>query len=488
MNLRRILPYRAPSPVRGQSTSGGGGPAWRAFVTIVLVLGASYLLASIILQPTKRNVEALAGIIFICIALVADPFKALIFTVLVVPYPAYTSIGTTNTLLIFAVAGLVMVKSRQLRLESPFVKRDVDLAMMGWMIMVALSFYAQPKSEMGGAVYTALGLTSAVVLFYMVVQLCNTRARVWRLLWASQLGAATLALLGVMQYVFPDKKLLPEFFSFSRRVANMEEIRRGTVRVMGTFSGQELYAEYIACCIIFQFFLMQRARTINGKLFWGFVMLLSLAALFATATRGSLIVLILGFGYMTVFGNRAVPRATFLKLIFVAIAVFYLSLGFIEPLVSHMMDRVANIGSADESIQARSVVLTQAIDAVADSPIIGHGLAVPPGTFRGYVTMNIHNLYVTLAYTIGLVGLTAFVALLVGLFRAGWTTMRDPRVDADARRLGLALNTALVMFIVDEIKIEFTRQALYMHLVFLMFGMIVATWRTRFEDSSNETW
>jgi O-antigen ligase len=198
-------------------------------------------------------------------------------------------------------------------------------------------------------------------------------------------------------------------------------------------------------------------------------------ALFATQTRGALIVLVFGFVYMLVVGDRAIPRGQLMKVVFVALALFYLSFAFVGDFYEGMLARMTEIGERGDSVESRSEVLVQAIDAIPDSPFLGHGIMTPEGTFRGAVTANIHNLYVTLAYTIGIPGLLFFLWLLSTLWRESWWPMRDRTVPADLRELMLALHVMLVMFIIDQIKIEYTRQELTMHLDWMLFGLIIAT-------------
>jgi O-antigen ligase len=197
----------------------------------------------------------------------------------------------------------------------------------------------------------------------------------------------------------------------------------------------------------------------------------------ATATRGGAIILVAGFLYVIAFGSKVVPRMQSMRVVFVAIAVFYLALGFMEPLVSHLMDRMSTIGADDSSVQSRTVVLRQAIDAVAERPFVGHGLATASGTFRGAVSLNIHNLYLTLAYTIGIPGLLFFIWFLAGLWRKGWQIFNGPEHDQRDREIALALNAMLLMFLIDQIKIEYVRQPMAMHLTWLHFGLIMASWR-----------
>jgi O-antigen ligase len=465
------------SEIPTEVTQTGGGRLWRAIVGSGLVVGISYFLASVISSPSKRNIEALAGLIFLGILIIASPVAAYLFTLCLLPFPAHTSVASTSMMLIMALAAMVVIRARQEQLGSPFVSKSQDLALMGWGLMVVLSFYNQNPEAFQAARYLLTGLVTAVMLYYITIALLDSRDRLILSIKVSQVIAILLGVIAILQWTFPDRQVLPEFFSFSRIVAEREEIRRGEVRVMATFNGQELFAEYAAMAIMMQYFLMRWARGLAEKALWICGMITLLAAVAATATRGGAIILILGFGYVIAFGAHVVPRAHSMRVVFVAIALFYLALGLVEPLVSHLMDRMATIGADDSSVQSRTIVLWQALEAVTRQPFIGHGIATASGTFRGAVSINIHNLYLTLAYTIGIPGLLFFAWFLAGLWRKGRQVMNDRGVDPRSREIALALNVTLVMFMVDQLKIEYLRQPMAMHLAWLHFGFIMASWR-----------
>lgn len=443
----------------------------------LLSVGAGVLIASIVTAPTKRNLEILAAILFLGFALMADPFRALLFVTILIPYPAYTTVGSTSMLLIAAVGGLVLLKGPQLNLPSPFFKRDADLAILGYLLMCTLSWYVQPRAGYTEARFLYFGILSGIAMYYLILTIINTPERLWKLLEITQIMAVSLAVLAMFQWNFPDKQILPAFFKFSQKVAEMEEIRRGQVRVTATFNGQELYAEYVAWSVILQYILFRHQRDLHRKIFWALAALLSLSALFATATRGAFLALVGGFIYMIVVGGRAIPRFQMMKVLFLGVAVFYLALGFVEPLVEFLMQRMETIGMDDGSVQHREVVMRQALTGVVDSPALGHGVSIPAGTFRGGVSKNIHSLYLHLAYTIGLPGLVAFCSLLAILFRNSWRLVRRSALPRDLRELALGLHVAFVIFLVDEVKIEFLRQPMYMHMVWSLFAMMMVLWR-----------
>ena len=432
-------------------------------LTMIFGFVGAVLVTNVMLEPSKRNIEVLAGVIFLGFVLVAHPFKALLFTVVVLFFPASTSVGTTSTLLIFAVGGLVMMKSRLLQIPSPFVKRNADIALTGFMLTVILSLFKQDLGYPRQISNLLTGYVSAVSLYYII-----------RLVSTFEVMAIVMGILAILQAMFPQKQFLPAFFSFSKEAMSQKDLLTREIRASATFSGYELFAEFAVMSLIIQYFLFRRARSINLKIFWLAGSTIMLMALFGSGTRAGLIVLVAGLLYAIATSGLAVPKKDLLKLAFVGFALFYLMLPFIGGYTDLLMERMSSLGTKDSSVQSREVVMRQALHAIPDSPFLGHGVFTPEGTFRGGVTMNIHSLYVTLAYKFGIPNLVIFLWFASILFRTSWRLSRDHSVPRDLREFMFALNVALVMFLLDEVKIEFVRSAQSMHVTFFFFALIVS--------------
>lgn len=459
---------------RGLRNGLGSDRTWRMLVTIVLGVIGAYLVTNVVIDTSKRNVEILAGIIFLGFVLIAHPYKALLFTIAILFFPASTTVGTTSTLLIFAVGGLVMMKSRLLHIPSPFVNKSADMAIAGFVVTMFLSLYMQDFGEPKAVTKLITGFVSAIVLYYLIIQLVDTKLKFFKVVQLLEFMAILMGVLAILQALWPQKHFLPEFFAFSKDVATLDEIRAGEVRACATFSGFEIFAEFCVVSIVLQYFLFRRARSLNGKLFWLAGVAIMLMALFGTGTRAGIIVLGFGLIYAIVASGLAIPRKELLRVAFVGLALFYLILPFIGGYTSMMFSRLSSLGTKDSSVQSREVVMQQALAAIPRSPFLGHGIYTPPGTFRGGVSQNIHSLYVTLAYKMGIPNLIMFLWLMWILFRTSWRRSQDRNVPRDLREFMFALNIVLVMFMLDEVKIEFVRSAQSMHVVFLYFGLIMS--------------
>ncbi len=471
-----ILRRERGDPGHEHLSATGGGTLSRFFGTTFLVLVASYLLTSVLLEPTKRNIEILAAALFVGIVLAAHPRRALVFTLVVIPFPAYTSVGSTSNLLIVALAALVLVKSRELKLTSPFGNRRLDVPLAGYFLMAVLSLYEVPTDHLGQALTRIFSLFSAIALYYIIVLLADNRQRFLQILQTVANVSVMLYVLALLQYLAPNRNILPAFFKFSREVASSEEVREGYVRVFATFPGYETFAEYIVLTLFLNYLLYRSASTLNGRLLRLGVLGLGMAALFATGTRAGLILLCIGWLGLFVYGRNSIPRASLLQLLFLGVTLFYLSLPFLGNYYSLMLERMGELsqGTGDSSVQARFKVLGSAMQEIANKPIFGHGFVQIPGRFRGWVGMNIHNLYATIAYEVGIPALLFFVTFLSGVFIGAQRSLQSKHIPQDMRMTLAFFLTLITMFVFDQLKIEFTRDPLTMHTTFTFLGLAVA--------------
>ena len=460
-------------------TPGSGGAISRILGISLLVVIVSVLLASVTMTPSKRNIQVLAAAIFLGIVLIAHPRKALYFTLAVIPYPAYTTVGSTSALLIMALVALVLVKSKELQLPTPLQDKRIDTVLIGFALAVLIALYQVPPEYLHRASTKTLGMISAILLFYVLVQLIQKKEHLFAVLQVVTLAAASLYLVGFLQSLFPDRPILPEFFKFSQKVASMEEIRRGEVRVMATFSGYELFAEFVALTLVLQYLQFRRAASLNARLVRLGIIAIGFGTLFATATRSALIILVLGWILITTFSPGIVPRKSLLQLAFLGMALFYLSLPFFGDYYNLMLERFDLFKTSKDvqNLSGRTEVFSHAFEDITNRPLRGHGFYEAEGMFPGWVSMHIHNLYLSISHKLGIPALVLFMAFVGTLLLDAFRMMRNPRVSRDLRMCLLFLFAILVMFLVDQFKIEFTRDPLPMHTTFTLFGLTAAATR-----------
>ena len=193
-----------------------------------------------------------------------------------------------------------------------------------------------------------------------------------------------------------------------------------------------------------------------------------------TATRGAFLSLAIGVlvFLLIIPGKTLYQRAKyFFATLFVIIASWFI-IGFVaKDFRERFVDR---FDAAVVSYQGGSS-LTEVMNRkeIWDSYISKHLAFALIGTGQRDTTMgNLHSLYFTLLYQTGLLGLLSFVGLLIAIIIQlihRFTHSRDLQ-----QKLIVALSlSALIIFIIDEIKIEYTRSAYCMQYAWLCIALIM---------------
>lgn len=110
-----------------------------------------------------------------------------------------------------------------------------------------------------------------------------------------------------------------------------------------------------------------------------------------------------------------------------------------------------------------------------EHPFIGHG---PGWDFTKGIDVEFwpHSIYLYYFNITGIFGLFTFVFLLVRLVQASFIGFRSSLVrDSFPEAFMKVLHVSLLIFIIDQIKIDYLRSNIYMYFVWFFFGMIAAT-------------
>jgi len=261
---------------------------------------------------------------------------------------------------------------------------------------------------------------------------------------------------------------------------------RSDRRLTGPFGSAGIAAEYTV--IMLFMILYQVLWTSNVWRRYGLICLGAVNILFliATGNRGGFLVMIgAGLMFLWMFRKMLGPvRAIGIA----ATAVVFVSIATIvattytdfDLLFTRLADTEIESGIPD----TRSVVWPVAWQAIQEKPILGHG---PRLRFDGeeggaryknhlYILYP-HNLYLFLLFTVGVVGLIAYIIFLVTPLVRCWSATRrsiSESYEVGFARVGIVF---IVIVFVDGIKIDFARFVLvdYWHFIFALIGLLIAT-------------
>jgi len=447
-------------------------PSAYNFLRIILPVGLGYMLGKAIVNPHHRMVEVLVGFFIAAAAMLIKPSRAIAVFIVIFLFPAGLSIGTSNTVFVLILVS-TWIAQQVIAGKKISVRTPLDLPIITLTAAYLLSFSNVPQgfhavNLRGLGVY----LTS-VAIYYMVVNLTPDTAAVRRLLLAGTIGAALMAAIGLLEIFLPGKQLLPYIFLVSHPA-----YEGGVVRAGSAFRVASVLAQY---CIFYLFLgtlLLVREKQRFTRFLLTVFLAIVLAVFVSTAMRGAIIAGAAGLMFFIWRSGAVFDRRKVLIGMIVCIAAFLLihqvlsSGGF----VPNVWQRFSELEQKTGSHVDRGKVMREVFSRSLEHPFVGHGpvIALPHG-FVALGSNNPHCQYALYFYTIGLLGLGAFLWLLVDLFRISTQALRLGGQNRFLLGLMVILQTFLVVFVLHETVDDYSSPVNYPLFIWYFFGLIVAT-------------
>ncbi len=455
-----------------------GLPWWQLGLALVVALVLSHQFSS----PNSRVIKAVAGVVLFIVAFRLKPFWALCFITLFFPFPFGIFVGSSTMIFIVLIA-LVYLARLTLGQVPALVRTPVDVGMAVLVGCYILSFYNIDNPViLQGAIRNLISVFASFMLFYIAANFIRTEAQLRTFVRILAIAVALSLFVGIFELFFPGRPLIPGWVL--AQGAAKDASREG-YRVGGPFADFELFGEFMAISFFIALFAYRRATTPNSRFFAGALTVLTVFGLLASVTRGATLAFMGGVVYFTWLIRRRLKFRDLVAALLIFV-VIYLGLEFV-------VSNFTRSGSVFDRLFATKFVHglpdSRAMwpiiwDRVLEHPFIGHGPYYDLGLQRGltggglYIYTWPHNQYLYYAHTVGILGMVAF------LFIAGrllWISHRDRAVSLQeasyARSLMLALHVMLLVFLVDEIKIDYLRNPVYLFFPWLLMGLIVATHR-----------
>jgi O-antigen ligase len=443
-----------------------------------LVVITGMLLGLQIMEPNKRVLAVMAAVAVFAVAWRANMVMGIGFLLLALPFPRSTTFGTTN--LAFILILLVIWLLRMSQRLAPLPQRTpVDIPITGLVIAYIVSFYNVDPKHLHVALANFVAFLAAVLLFYLIVNNVRTSSDLRRLHVFQLVSITSVLLLGLWELTHPGQVFIPGWIDFGS-----SEFRRGLgmslhdVRIGGPFFDYELLCEYCGLTILLLMFLLAQAKSPSRKTVVALLLGVTVLCLFATVTRGGFVAAALGIGYLLWHIRRRVNLVPAMivgvaSIAFLAALNWYVAEHTSAGDLLHRMQNTKFIGWMPET---RAKTWPLAVERMMRHPIIGHGphYDVQHGREVWYWP---HNLYLYLGNLVGIVGLGFFLWMM-------WTLWRISRPQIDrlgdpdyARAFLLVGHVQLLTFLIDEIKIEYLRNPIYLFQVWVMFASIVAAYQ-----------
>jgi hypothetical protein len=318
-------------------------------------------------------------------------------------------------------------------------------------------------------------------MFYIVINSVRTQRDLQRFHVAQMITALGVFLIAVWEARHAGQSLIPGLIDFSATTGH--DFNTRDVRVGASFRDYELLSEYCGLFFLLAVFLWVRARSATQRAVLTLFALFNVYTMFTTVTRGVFVALALVIPTILYTIRRHLNPVRFMTAA-AMITVLALTMNFVVAKYTNSGDlfqRMAETKVVHGFMpEAREAPWTNAFQRSLVHPILGQGPFY--GELPGYALWWPHNVYLFVANIVGYPGLMFFLMILFGLY-----TMLRPVVD-DLRHASYAdayliiARAQLFMFCLNEIKIDFLRNANYTFQVWLMFS----TWTAAYLVSRSE--
>jgi O-antigen ligase len=461
-----------------QRPSEAGGQWIRPALLFLVLAGMGVIMGVMVDTPNKRLIEAVAGGIFLLVALMLHISFSLGVLLALLPFPAGTYYGTSNELLILALIVVYAVK-QMIRKEQIFRRTPIDIPVL---LMVAATLLALTHQQGSlKPIWTQIrSFFSAIALYYLIVAGCTDRTHVKRLLVGYMIAVGAASLVAVFQMFFPGTTLIPKFIYVPE-----EERFANYVRAAGTFGNYSTFGQYMALNMILTSYLFIRSRSPYAKMLFMSLLVMASGTFLSSAMRGALFAMGLGMVYLAVIGKGEVKVREWLVML-VSIVVIVAILGSV--MLSYMgtgylFERLRGFSLERGSPTSRLEMNQYFLEESLNHPFFGHGLYIDVEVgIGGARSTNPHNQYIRYLYTMGVVGLVGFVWLVIKLYLYSLRATRDPKTkDAWTRGLVTVFHTMFLVFAVHESIDDYMQVRLYQHIIWSMFAILVVLSRLALE-------
>jgi hypothetical protein len=444
--------------------------------TIILIAAAGLLTGYQIFDPTKRVIEAIIGLILVLVLWSISGFYAVLFVIISYPFPFAISVGNSDFIFILIIFAISLVRTRGGSFSFRSSKM-LDIPVFLIVLSLFLSFYNVDYAggEFRLNMTATFPILTAVILFYLCISYIDDEERMKKALNAVIISAALVSGFTMLELVFPGKVLIPNWL-YSQHRAML--VVKG-LRMMGPFHDYELLSEFFALNIPLIFLCLVRSKRLLTKAAYALLLLTSLFLMFSTITRGGVIILSAGFIYMAAISRR---DFNFTRLVSYAIVLVLLMV-----MIDAFMARYTTSGSTFARIFAstfkrgvipenRYDIWVRGIKLGMETPFVGHGPAWDYS--KGIVYRLIpHNIFMYVFDLTGLFGLAAFVFFLYRLLRMSVVSIGASLVSSPfPHALMKTLHVCLLMFVLDQLKVEYLRNNIYTYFIWLLFGLMAATY------------
>ena len=402
------------------------------------------------------------------------------FLILIIPFPIIVNfggkdLGSSITVAIYVIF-ISYIIGMIIRKKTILPDRPLLFIVMFIILCYVVSFSNTPWQGRENAVRKFSEFISCVILFYLVINNINTKKAIFKIVDMITIICFIQALIVLFQVLFPTESGFLTFFAgkgtdLAKSYDKMEDLR-----IMGTVTfDYELLSEYFSMNILMQLILLRNLEKSIKKNSYIICLIFSSVALIATGSRGGIVALFVGFILISLITKEQLKLSKSLFVFCVTCMLLYgVMFIFAEyfPYVANVFDRLTKTRYEGLIPDTRTMVWEAVWPIIMQNPWIGHG---PQSIARSGIKMWIdpHSTYLNYLFNIGIIGTSGILIFFGRIFWTGYRAIKK-QYDKDMTYLLVGLLGAFLVFIINEYKISYLRDATIQQFVWLIFALIVA--------------
>ncbi len=384
-----------------------------AIIAGMLTGGITYFVSPI------RIVSVLAFACLICL-LISFPELGVVLTIFVAPFLGFFERSSTVLAIMVGVTALsYLLKVAVGRRTITF--RLVDL----FVVLFAVLIFFGGIITSGGreSLASAIMYTVLIMMYFLVVNLMNTREWLERCVSSIAIPSAVIAVIGILGYAsssMPAKWLDTQMFSGI------------TGRAISSFDNPNMLVTYLILTAPFIWvYFKRKGMSVSGKIIAVIGVAASLACTVLTWSRG---------GWLGMIAAMIIFALINYKYVFKYFIIAGISSPFwVRVLPDNIISRFASIGNlADSSTYYRLFTWKGTFKMLGEYFFGGIGVGesafaqiYPLYSYVGTeVTMHSHNLYLELAVELGIMGLLVFAIIMFMILQRGLGCIKHNLSDA----------------------------------------------------------
>jgi O-antigen ligase len=397
---------------------------------LVGLLGPLYAVAGVaalavgLLMLRSVHVGVAATIGIICLL----PFAA-------IPLP----IGFSPTFLDVALIAVFVVWLFRMaeRRQRDFIATPVALPLMLFIILAVVAFVAGlAHARLSANVLRHFAeVIMALALFFVIVNVIRSEGELTWMVRVIILAGFAAAFIGVVLYYLPETTTIRILSALGRFkyptgadvIQYVEDDPSRPMRAISTSVNPNLLGSLlILITAVTAGQLFSTRPAFPRWMLWGMVPVMGLC-LYLTYSRGSLLGLVVGLGFISILRYRK------LLLVMAVAGIVFLMLPATQTYIAHFIE---GIRGEDLATQMRFGEYKDALILISRYPWLGVGFA---GTPDIDLYIGVSNVYLMIAEQTGLIGLALFLTVMGVVFRVLWRAWRGmTRPEHEGTLLGFA--------------------------------------------------